>query len=85
MQFFDNSGNNYSTNKDNNENININEEDNDVIVNKQNSEYYDRLMKENSGNKDAFYDKNNWVVKVILFILGIIIIVGTIFIFGRGM
>lgn len=85
MQFFDNSGNNYSSSEEDNMVKNENDQDNGVLVNKQNSAYYEKLMKENGGNRDTFYDKDNKFVKLILILLGIFIILGSIYIIGRGM
>ena len=85
MQFFDNSGNNYSTEENQNTIQNVNDQDNGVDVNKQNSAYYEKLMKENSSNRDTFYDKDNKFIKLILLVLGAFIIMGTIYIIGRGM
>lgn len=85
MQFFDNSGNNYSTEEKKDMVQNENDQDNGVVVNEQNSAYYEKIMKDNSTSKDGFYDKDNIVVKIIMIILAIIIIVGSIYIIGRGM
>ena len=84
MQFFDNKGSSYSE-KGKEENLNINDTDNGVEVNKKNAEEYEQLMKESSSNKDIYYDKNNPVIKLILLVLFVIIVLGAFFIITRGM
>jgi len=84
MQFFDNKGSSYSENGKE-ENLNINDTDNGVEVNKKNAEEYEQLMKESSSNKDIYYDKNNPVVRLILLVLLVIIVLGVFFIVTRGM
>ncbi len=84
MQFFDNKGSSYSEG-DQEQNLNINDSDNGVEVNKKNVEEYNKLMNEASSNKDIYYDKKNPVIKLILLVLGIIIVLGAFFIITRGM
>lgn len=57
-----------------NENRNLQQEELDV--NKKNREDYEKLMKESSTNLDGYWDRNNIFVRLILFVLGVIIIVG---------
>lgn len=84
MQFFDNKGSSYSEG-DKQENLNINDSDNGVEVNKKNQEEYNKLMNEASSNTDIYYDKKNPVIKIILLVLAIIIVLGVFFIVSRGM
>lgn len=84
MQFFDNKGSSYSEG-DQNENLNINDSDNGVELNKKNAEEYNKIMAENSSNKDIYYDKRNPIIKLILLVLAVIIILGVFFIVTRGM
>lgn len=84
MQFFDNKGSSYSEG-DQQENLNINDSDNGVEVNKKNQEEYNKLMSESSSNTDIYYDKKNPVIKIILLVLAIIIVLGVFFIVSRGM
>ena len=84
MQFFDNKGSSYSEG-DRQENLNINDSDNGVEVNKKNQEEYNKLMSESSSNTDIYYDKKNPVIKIILLVLAIIIVLGVFFIVSRGM
>ena len=51
------------------------EEKKELEVNKKNREDYEKLMKESSTNLDGYWDKNNVFVKILLFaLLGIIVI-----------
>ena len=84
MQFFDNKGSSYSEG-DQEQNLNINDSDNGVEVNKKNAEEYNKLMSENSTSTDNYYDKKNPVVKLVLLVLAVIIILGVFFIVTRGM
>ena len=83
MQFFDKSGKNLRDEEIQTENLNLNEDDNGSDVNKQNADYYRRLMKESQTNKDDYYDKNNPIVKIILLLLLAFIVLGSIYIFTR--
>lgn len=83
MQFFDKSGKNLRDEEIQTENLNLNEDDNGSDVNKQNADYYRRLMKESQTNKDDYYDKNNPVVRIILLLLFAFIVLGSIYIFTR--
>ena len=84
MQFFDNKGSSYSEG-DQNQNLNINDSDNGVELNKKNAEEYNKLMADNSTNKDIYYDKRNPIIKLILLVLAVIIFLGVFFIVTRGM
>ena len=84
MQFFDNKGSSYNGNEEE-KNLNINDSDNGVEVNKKNQEEYNKLMNEASSDKDLYYDRKNPVIKLILLVLAIIIILGVFFIVSRGM
>ncbi len=81
MQFFDNKGSNYNSEK---EDVVFDSTGEELEVNRKNSEYYKKLMSESGSRKSDYYDKNNPVIKIILLVLGIFIIVGTIFIIMRG-
>ena len=64
MEFFDNKGNNYSE-EQKQENLNINDSDNGVDVNRKNQEEYRDLINKSTTDRSNFYDKDNVVVKVI--------------------
>ena len=53
----------------------------ELEFNKRNREDYEQLMEESSTKLDGYWDKNNVFVKIFLFILLIIIVVGTVVIF----
>ena len=82
MQFFDNKGSNYNKDK---EDVTFETTGEDVETNKKNQEYYDKLMKDSASKKGEYFDRNDWTIKLILLILGIIIVLGTVFIILRGM
>lgn len=84
MNFFNTDGKNLSTKTQEENNLNINESDNNVELNKINTEYFNNLMQDSKTKKDTYYDKDNAFVRLILIILGIIIIFGTIIIFFKG-
>ena len=54
-------------------------------VNKKNSDYYEKLMTESGTNKDDYYDRNNPVVKIILIVLAVIIVVGSLIVLLLGL
>ena len=83
MQFFDKSGNNFTDKEIENENLNINEDDNDSVVNKEKADYYRQLIKESRTSTEGYYDRNNPAIKIILLVLFVIIVVGCIYIFTR--
>ena len=83
MNFFDNKGNNYSE-EQKQENLNINDSDNGVDVNRKNQEEYRDLINKSTADKSNFYDKDNVVVKIILLVLFIFIAVMAFFYISRG-
>jgi len=48
-------------------------------INKQHREDYEKLIEESSKNLDGYWDRNNPFVKILLFALFIIIILGVIY------
>lgn len=52
--------------------------DNELEVNKKNREDYEKLMKESSTQLDGYWDKDNVFVKVLLFGLIVVIVVGAL-------
>ena len=48
----------------------------ELEFNKKNREDYEKLMKDSSTNLDNYWDKKNPVVQMLLFVLGIIILLG---------
>lgn len=83
MEFFDNKGNNYSE-EQKQENLNFNDSDNGVDVNRKNQEEYRDLINKSTADKSNFYDKDNVVVKIILLVLFIFIAVMAFFYISRG-
>ena len=83
MEFFDNKGNNYSE-EQKQENLNINDSDNGVDVNRKNQEEYRDLINKSTTDRSNFYDKDNVVVKVILLVFFIFIAVMAFFYISRG-
>ena len=83
MEFFDNKGNNYSE-EQNEQNFNFNDGDNGVDVNRKNQEEYRELINNSTTDKSHFYDKNNIVVKIILIALFVFIAVMAFFYISRG-
>jgi hypothetical protein len=51
----------------------------EVDINKKNRENYEQLMKESSVNLDGYYDKKNPFVKILLLLLGVVIVGGVIY------
>jgi hypothetical protein len=51
----------------------------EVDINKKNRENYEQLMKESSVNLDGYYDKKNPFVRILLLLLGIVIVGGVIY------
>lgn len=49
---------------------------NELDVNKQKREEYEKLMKDSSTRLDGYWDKNNLFVRLFLLVLGIIIVLG---------
>ena len=83
MEFFDNKGNNYSE-EQNEQNFNFNDGDNGVDVNRKNQEEYRELINNSTSDKSQFYDKNNIVVKIVLIELFVFIAVMAFFYISRG-
>ncbi len=83
MEFFDNKGNNYSE-EQNEQSLNFNDSDNGVEVNRKNQEEYRELINKSVTDKSSFYDKNNVIVKIILLVLFIFIAVMAFFYISRG-
>ena len=61
----------------------MDKKDSELEFNKKNREEYEQLMEESSTKLDGYYDKNNWVVRIILLILFIIIVVGSYWIISN--
>lgn len=57
------------------------ENNNDVDVNKKNSEHYESVMRDASVNLDSYWDSNNIVVRLVLIGLAIFIVVGVLLVF----
>ena len=55
----------------------MNEEKEEVDINKKNREDFEELMKESSTKKDMYWDSNNPAVKIVLLVIGAIILVGS--------
>lgn len=55
----------------------MNEEKDELEVNKKNREDFETLMQESSTRKDAYWDSNNPAVRIVLLLIGIIIVVGS--------
>lgn len=54
----------------------------ELEVNRRNREDYEQLMADSSTKLDGYWEKDNWFVKALLIGLLIIIVVGTIVVFG---
>ncbi|MBR3145870.1 MAG: hypothetical protein IKF47_01265 [Bacilli bacterium] len=55
----------------------MDEEKDELEVNKKNREDFENLMQESSSKRDAYWDSNNPAVRIVLLIIGTIIIVGS--------
>jgi len=55
----------------------MDEEKDELEVNKKNREDFENLMQESSSKKDAYWDSNNPAVRIVLLIIGTIIIIGS--------
>ena len=55
----------------------MNEDKDELDINKENRENYEKLMEESSTNKDMYWDKNNPAVRIVLLVIGTIIILGS--------
>ena len=54
----------------------------ELEINRRNREEYEQLMDESSTQLDGYWDKNNWFVKILLFGLLAVIVIGCVVIFG---
>ena len=54
----------------------------ELEINRQHREDYEKLMEESSTQLDGYWDKNNLFVKLLLLILLVIIVLGAISIIG---
>ena len=54
----------------------MNEENNELEINKKNREDFEELMNESSTKKDMYWDSNSPAVKIVLLMIGIIIVLG---------
>ena len=61
-----------------NQDMNNNTNNQELEFNKNKREDYEQLMRESSTKTDGYWDKNNPIVKIILFVLFIIIVIGII-------
>ncbi len=59
-----------------------NENKEELEFNRKNRENYEQLMEESSTKLDGYWDKNNLFVKLLLLGLLVIIVVGSIIVFG---
>ena len=55
----------------------MDEEKDELEVNKKNREDFENLMQESSSKRDAYWDSNNPAVRIVLLIIGTIIIIGS--------
>ncbi|MDO4996023.1 MAG: hypothetical protein Q4E69_02480 [Bacilli bacterium] len=60
-------------------NTEIQEVNEELDVNRKNREEYEDLMEKSKTNLDTYYDKNNVVVKLILFLLFVFIACGLVY------
>ena len=65
-----------------NENVEVTEEVQELEINRRNRENYEQLMKDSSTQLDGYWDKDNLFVKLLLFGLFAIIVVGSIIVFS---
>lgn len=57
----------------------MNNENNELEINKQKREEFENLMKDSSTQTEGYWDKNNLFVRLVLLILGIIIVLGVVY------
>ena len=62
-----------------NQDMNNNTNNHELEFNKNKREDYEQLMRESSTKTDGYWDKNNPIVKIILFVLFIIIVIGAVY------
>lgn len=65
----------------NDDEMKIENDNNEIDVNKRNSEHYETLMKEAGVNLDSYWDKNNIFVRIVLIGLAIFIVIGVLLVF----
>lgn len=61
----------------------MDEEKEELDVNKKNREDFEDLMQESSTKKDMYWDSNNPAVRIVLLIIGAIILVGSAYFIFR--
>ena len=59
-----------------------NENKEELEFNRRNRENYEQLMEESSTKLDGYCDKDNWFVKILLFGLLAIIVIGRLVVFA---
>ena len=57
----------------------MNNENQELEVNKKKREEFEQLMKDSSTKTEDYWDKNNLFVRLLLLVLGIIIVLGVIY------
>ena len=57
----------------------MNNENNELNVNKEKREEFEQLMQESSTNLDGYWDKQNPFVRLLLLVLGLIIVAGVVY------
>ena len=62
-----------------NQDMNNNTNNQELEFNKNKREDYEQLMRESSTKTDGYWDKNNPIVKIILFVLFIVIVIGAVY------
>ena len=62
-----------------NQDMNNNTNNQELEFNKNKREDYEQLMRESSTKTEGYWDKNNPIVKIILFVLFIIIVIGAVY------
>ena len=62
-----------------NQDMNNNTNNQELEFNKNKRGGYEQLMKESSTKTDGYWDKNNPIVKIILFVLFVIIVIGAVY------
>ena len=62
-----------------NQDMNNNTNNQELEFNNNKRVDYEQLMRESSTKTDGYWDKNNPIVKIILFVLFIIIVIGAVY------
>ena len=57
----------------------MNNENNELNVNKEKREEFEQLMQESSTNLDGYWDKQNPFVSLLFLVLGLIIVAGVVY------